>query len=38
MDKLFDNLDFTRALDVYMNTLSGVSMWSFRKGICDIGV
>jgi len=38
MDKLWDNLDFARAVDVYLNTLPGVSIYAARKGPRDVGV
>jgi len=38
IEKVYDNLDFARAVEVYLNTLSGVSMWAARKGPRDIGV
>lgn len=38
IDKVYDNIDFARAVDVYLNTLLGVSMWANRKGQRDAGV
>ncbi len=38
MDKLWDNLDFTRAVEVYLNALPAVSLYSARKGPRDVGV
>jgi len=38
MDKLWENLDFSRAVEVYLNTLSGVSIYTARQGQRDIGV
>ncbi len=29
---VYDNIDFARAVEVYLNTLSGVSMWTIRNG------
>jgi len=34
---VYDNIDFTRAVDVYLNTIPGVSMWAIRKGQRDVG-
>ncbi len=36
--KVFDNLDFVRAFDAFVNTMSGVSIAAFHKGMLDIGV
>ena len=38
IDKVYDNLDFARAVETYLNTLRGVSMWAAMKGPRDIGV
>jgi hypothetical protein len=38
MDKLWDNLDFSRAVEVYLNALPAVSMYTVRQGQRDIGV
>jgi hypothetical protein len=38
IDKVYDNLDFARAVQTYLNTLRGVSMWAAMKGPRDIGV
>ena len=38
IDKAYDYIDLARAVDVFMNTQSGVSMWAFRKGMRDAGV
>jgi hypothetical protein len=38
IEKVYDQLDFARAVDVYLNTLAGVNMWAARKGPRDIGV
>ncbi len=38
MDKVWDNLDFSRAVNVYLNTLPAVSLYCVRKGPRDIGV
>ena len=38
MDKLWDNLDFSRAVSVYLNALPAVNMYSVRKGPRDAGV
>jgi len=29
---VYNNIDFSRAVEVYLNTLPGVSMWSIRNG------
>ena len=36
--KVYDNLDFTRALDVYMNTYQLVSLNAVHKGLLESGV
>src|SRR2546430_2116817 len=36
--KVFDNLDFTHAYEAWVNTMSGVSIASLRKGMQSIGV
>ena len=38
MDKLWDNLDFSRAVEVYLNALPAVSIYAARKGPRDVGV
>ncbi|BHH84763.1 hypothetical protein [Desulforhopalus sp. 52FAK] len=38
MDKLWDNLDFSRAVSVYLNALPAMNMYSVRKGPRDAGV
>jgi hypothetical protein len=38
IDKVYDYIDLARAVEVFMNTQSGVSMWAFRKGMRDAGV
>ena len=38
MDKLWDNLDFSRAVSVYLNALPAVNMYAVRKGPRDAGV
>ncbi len=38
MDKLWDNLDFSRAVSVYLNALPSINMYSVRKGPRDAGV
>ncbi len=37
-DKIWDHLDFARAVEVYLNTLPVVSMYAARKGPRDVGV
>jgi hypothetical protein len=36
--KVYDNLDFAHALDVFVNTFQGASTAAIRKGFLDIGV
>ena len=38
MDKLWDNLDFSRAVNVYLNVQPMVNMYAVRKGPRDVGV
>ena len=38
VEKVYDNLDFTRALDAYMNAYQGASTVAMHKGLLDIGV
>ena len=38
IDKAYDYIDLARAVNVFMDTQSGVSMWAFRKGMRDAGV
>jgi len=38
VEKVYDNLDFTRALDAYMNAYQGASTAAMHKGLLDIGV
>jgi hypothetical protein len=37
VEKVYDNLDFTRALDAYMNGYQLVSLWAIHKGLLDAG-
>jgi hypothetical protein len=37
-DRLYEQIDFTHAYDAFVNTLSGVSIQSARKGLQSIGV
>ncbi|ART82113.1 hypothetical protein CBP31_05300 [Oceanisphaera profunda] len=37
-DKIWDHLDFSRAVEVYLNALPGVSIYAARKGPRDAGV
>ena len=34
---VYDNIDFARAVEVYLNTLPGVSMWTVRNGQREAG-
>lgn len=38
VDKVYDNLDFTRALDAYLNGYQLVSLCAMRKGLLEAGV
>jgi len=38
LQKVYDNIDFARAVQTYLDTLPGVSLWAARKGPRDIGV
>src|SRR5450432_4650424 len=38
MAKVYDNLDFTHAFDAFVNTMQGVSVAAFRKGLLSGGV
>ena len=38
LDKVFDNLDYTRAFEAFVNTMQGVNAAAIRKGMLDIGV
>ncbi len=38
MDKIWNNLDFSRAVGVFLNTLPAVNMFAVRKGPRDVGV
>ncbi len=38
LDKVYDNLDFIHATSAFLNTLSGVSIHSARKGLLSVGV
>ena len=38
MAKVYDNLDFTHAVNAFMNTMQGVNMAAARKGILAVGV
>ncbi|MBA1348207.1 DUF1254 domain-containing protein [Rhizobium sp. WYCCWR 11146] len=35
--KVYDTLDFTRALDVFLNSYGGASAYAIRKGLLSIG-
>ena len=36
--RLYDYLDFSRAVDTFLNAFSGVSMYAIRQGFRDAGV
>jgi hypothetical protein len=38
VDKVYDNLDFTHALEAFVNTFQGVNMAAIREGNVTIGV
>lgn len=38
LDKVFDNLDYTRAFEAFVNTMQGVNAAAIRKGLLDVGV
>ncbi|PZM14598.1 DUF1254 domain-containing protein [Rhizobium tubonense] len=38
LQKVYDHLDFTHAFDAFMNTMQGVSVAAFDKGMQSIGV
>jgi hypothetical protein len=38
VDKMYDQIDFTHAYNVFMNSLDGVSIESLRKGLQSVGV
>lgn len=37
VQKVYDNLDYVRAVDVFMNSFSGASAYAIRKGFQSIG-
>ncbi|NKJ95395.1 DUF1254 domain-containing protein [Rhizobium leguminosarum bv. viciae] len=37
VDKVYDTLDFTRALDAYLNSYGGASAYAIRKGFISAG-
>ena len=38
MAKVYDNLDFTHAVNAFMNTMQGVNMAAARKGVVAVGL
>src|SRR5262245_57792307 len=38
IDKMYDQIDFTHAYNVFMNSLDGVSIATLRKGMQSVGV
>ena len=38
LEKVYDNLDYTRAFEAFVNTMQGVNAAAIRKGLQDIGV
>jgi hypothetical protein len=37
VDKAYDNLDFLRGVDVFLNTMPGASLYAMRQGFRDVG-
>jgi hypothetical protein len=37
VEKIYDNLDFQRGVDVYLNTMQGASMVALRRGFREMG-
>jgi hypothetical protein len=37
VDKVFDNLDFQRGVDVFLNTMPGASLYAMRHGFKEVG-
>jgi hypothetical protein len=37
VDKIYDNLDFQRGVDVFLNTMLGTSLVAFRRGMREVG-
>ncbi len=37
VEKAYDNLDFLRGVDVFLNTMPGASLYAMRQGFRDIG-
>ncbi|HMJ03683.1 MAG TPA: DUF1254 domain-containing protein [Conexibacter sp.] len=37
-ERLYDNLDFTRAVDAYLNSIQGASLVAVRRGFRSVGV
>jgi hypothetical protein len=38
LDRVYDNLDFTRAFEAFVNTMQGVSLHAMHRGFLDAGV
>ena len=38
LEKVYENLDYTRAFEAFVNTMQGVNAAAIRKGLQDIGV
>ena len=38
LEKVYDNLDYTRAFEAFVNTMQGVNAAAIRKGMMDVGV
>lgn len=38
LEKVYDNLDYTRAFEAFVNTMQGVNAAAIRKGLMDVGV
>ena len=38
VDKVYDNLDFTHAIEAFVNAMQGVNMHAVHRGLLDAGV
>lgn len=37
VEKVYDNLDFLRGVEAYLNAMRGASLAGFRQGMRDVG-
>src|SRR5271157_1366419 len=37
VEKVYDNLDFQRGVEAYLNTMQGASLVAFRRGLREVG-